>query len=70
MNITVRNKINVKTNRNMVYNFLQITHLQLTPSQFLITIMKDSRFFEDLLWYGKLFQSLFTKYDLIVIGDI
>ena len=52
----VRNKRKVKTNRNTVYNFLQITHLQLTPSQFLITVLKVSRFFEDLMWYGKLFQ--------------
>ena len=43
INVTVvRNKVKVKTNRNTVYNFLQITHLQLTLSQFLITILKVS----------------------------
>ena len=57
INVTVvRNKRKVKTNRNTVYNFLKITHLQLTPSQFLITVLKASRFFEDLMWYSKLFQ--------------
>ena len=57
INITVvRNKRKVKTSRNTAYNFLQITHLQLTPSQILITVLNVSRFFEDLMWYGKLFQ--------------
>ena len=57
INVTVvRNKRKVKTNRNTAYNFLQITHLQLTPPQFLITVLKVSRFFEDLMCYGKLFQ--------------
>ena len=30
--------------------------LQITPPQSLITILKDSRFFEDLMSLGKLFQ--------------
>ena len=54
--MTVRNKRKVKQTEIKFKNFLQITHLQLTPSQFLITVLKDSRFFEDLMWKGKLFQ--------------
>ena len=68
----------MKTSRNTVYNFLQITHLQLTPSQFLITVFKVSRFVEDLMWYGKLFQNFdpnilklfLPKSGLVVIWDI
>ena len=50
----------MKTNRNTVYNFLQIAHLQITQLarfQFWITVLKVSRFFEDLMWYDKLFQT-------------
>ena len=28
----------------------QTDHLQSTPSQFLVTVLKDSRVFEDLMW--------------------
>ena len=46
INVTVvMNKRKVKTSRNTVHNFLQITHLQLTLSQFLITVFKVSGFF-------------------------
>ena len=50
INVTVvKNKRKVKTGKNTIYNFLRITHLQLTPSQFLIAVLKVSRFFEDLM---------------------
>ena len=34
----------------LVCNVLHITYLQLTPSQFLKAVLKESGFFKDLMW--------------------
>ena len=46
---------------SVFYCALQTLQLHLVPFQCLIIILNDSRFSEDFIWYGKLFQILGPK---------
>ena len=46
---------------SLFYGALQTLQLPLVPFQCLIIILNDSRFSEDFIWYGKLFQTSCPK---------
>ena len=60
---------------SVFYDALQTLQLHLVLFQCLIIILNDSRFSEDFIWYGKLFQTLGSKtlklllpcYDVLII---
>ena len=56
INVTVvRNKKKVKTSKNTIYNFLQITLAINTVAGF-DNSFESFKIFYDLIWHGKLFQ--------------
>ena len=59
-NFNRNNIFSLKRNINLLTEIINLTG-QRTPSPCLFVLLKDSRFAEDLTWYGRLLQSLWPK---------